>query len=105
MPPRERTQLLLWVAVPVLIVNFAAPYLQLVALPLVFFLKNRLHQSPDQVALFALVAATPTYFGWLFGFIRDRWSPFGGGDRAHLLVFGVLGFKLLLRLGMPVGKA
>jgi MFS family permease len=89
LPAAQRTPLLLWVAVPVLILNFAAPYLQLIALPLVFFLKNRLHQSPDQVAMFALLAAIPTYFGWLFGFIRDRWSPFGGGDRGHLLVFGL----------------
>jgi MFS family permease len=91
LPGPERTRLLLWVAVPVLIINFAAPYLQLIALPLVFFLKNRLHQSPNNVALFALVAASPTYLGWLFGFIRDRWSPFGGGDRGHLLVFGLGG--------------
>ena len=89
LPGRQRTVLLLWVAVPVLILNFAAPYLQLIALPLVFFLKNRLHQTPNQVALFALLAASPTYFGWLFGFIRDRWSPFGRGDRAHLFVFGL----------------
>lgn len=91
LPAGERTRLLLWVAVPVLVINFAAPYLQLIVLPLVFFLKNRLHQSPDQVALFAFVAASPTYLGWLFGFIRDRWSPFGCGDRAHLAVFGLGG--------------
>jgi MFS family permease len=91
LPAGERTRLLLWVAVPVLIINFAAPYLQLIVLPLVFFLKNRLHQTPEQVALFAFVAAGPTYFGWLFGFIRDRWSPFGRGDRAHLFVFGLCG--------------
>jgi MFS family permease len=91
LPAGERTRMLLWVAVPVLVINFAAPYLQLIALPLVFFLKNRLHQSADQVALFAFVAASPTYLGWLFGFIRDRWSPFGRGDRAHLFVFGLGG--------------
>ncbi|HLZ76024.1 MFS transporter [Phenylobacterium sp.] len=89
LPAAERTRLLLWVAVPVLVLNFAAPYLQLIALPLVFFLKNRLHQSPDQVALFALIAASPTYIGFLGGFIRDRWSPFGAGDRGHLVVFGL----------------
>jgi MFS family permease len=89
LPAGERTRLLLWIAVPVLVINFAAPYLQLIALPLVFFLKNRLHQSPDQVALFALIAASPTYVGFLGGFVRDRWSPFGGGDRAHLVVFGL----------------
>jgi MFS family permease len=89
LPAGERTRLLLWVAVPVLIINLAAPYLQLITLPLVFFLKNRLHQTPNQVALFALLAASPTYVGFLFGFIRDRWSPFGGGDRANLVVFGL----------------
>ena len=89
LPPAERTWLLVGIAVPVLIINFAAPYLQLIALPLVFFLKNRLHQSPDQVAMFAFLAAAPTYLGGLFGFVRDRWSPFGRGDRAHLIVFGL----------------
>ena len=91
LPGAERTRLLLWVAVPVLVINFAAPYLQLISLPLVFFLKNRLHQDPGQVALFAFVAASPTYLGGLFGFVRDRWSPFGRGDRAHLVVFGLSG--------------
>ncbi len=91
LPADQRVRMLLWVAVPVLVINFVAPYLQLIALPLVFFLKNRLHQTADQVALFAFVAATPTYLGGLFGFIRDRWSPFGRGDRAHLFVFGLGG--------------
>jgi MFS family permease len=91
LPGPERTRLLLWVAVPVVILNFAAPYLQLIALPVVFFLKNRLHQTPEQVALFAFVAASPTYLGGLFGFIRDRWSPFGRGDRGLLFIFGLGG--------------
>ncbi|MBS0331939.1 MAG: hypothetical protein JSS35_04175, partial [Proteobacteria bacterium] len=98
LPAAERTRLMLWVAVPVFVINLAAPYLQLIALPLVFFLKNRLHQDPGQVALFAFLAASPTYVGFLGGFIRDRWSPFGRGDRGHLLVFGlstVLAFAAL----------
>jgi len=89
LPAGQRTRLLLWIAVPVLVINFAAPYLQLILLPVNFFLKNRLHQTPSQVALFSLIAAAPTYVGWLGGFIRDRWSPFGGGDRAHFVVFGL----------------
>ncbi|WP_293376864.1 MFS transporter [Phenylobacterium sp.] len=89
LPAAQRTWLLLGIGFPVLIINFAAPYLQLIALPLVFFLKNRLHQSPDQVALFAFVAAAPTYLGGFFGFVRDRWNPFGRGDRGYLVVFGL----------------
>ncbi len=89
LPGPERTRLLLWIALPVLVLNFAAPYLQLIVLPLNFFLKNRLHQSPDQVAMFGFLAAFPTYLGFLGGFVRDRWSPFGAGDRGHLVVFGL----------------
>ena len=98
LPASDRTRLMLWLAIPVFVTNLAAPYLQLVALPLVFFLKNRLHQDPSQVAMVAFLAASPTYFGFLGGFIRDRWSPFGRGDRAHLIVFGlgtVLAFAAL----------
>jgi MFS family permease len=89
LPAGQRTALMAWVAVPVFMINLAAPYLQLIALPVVFFLKNRLHLGPSQVAMFAFLAAFPTYLGFLGGFIRDRWSPFGGGDRAHLIVFGL----------------
>ncbi|MBS0362020.1 MAG: MFS transporter [Proteobacteria bacterium] len=89
LPAGERSRLMFWVAVPVFVINLAAPYLQLIALPITFFLKNRLHLDPTQVALFAFLAASPTYVGFLGGFIRDRWSPFGGGDRAHLIVFGL----------------
>jgi MFS family permease len=90
LPARERLMLLTLAGAPLFLFNFAAPYLPLIAIPILFFLKNRLHLTASQVALTALVTSIPLYLGFVFGFIRDRWSPFGLGDRGHLMVFGGL---------------
>jgi len=85
----QRLRLLLYAGVPILIINFAAPYQGLIGLPITFFLKNRLHLNANQNAHFNLIVAIPLFVGFLFGFIRDRWSPFGKGDRGHLVIFGL----------------
>ena len=85
----KRLRLLLYAGIPILIINFAAPYQGLIGLPITFFLKNRLHLSAHQTAQFNLIVAIPLFLGFLFGFIRDRWSPFGKGDRGHLVMFGL----------------
>ncbi|MDB5417132.1 MAG: ral substrate transporter [Phenylobacterium sp.] len=90
LPLRERLSLLGYSALPLLLFNFAAPYLPLIAIPVLFFLKNRLHLTASQTALFALITSVPLFLGFVFGFIRDRWSPFGLGDRGHLMVFGLI---------------
>src|SRR3954463_12921232 len=90
LPAAKRLWLLGGSSVPLLGFNFAAPYLPLIAVPMLFFLKNRLHLTASQTAFFALVTSIPLYLGFVFGFIRDRWSPFGLGDRGHLMVFGTL---------------
>ena len=90
LPAGERMWLLSGSGVPVLLFQFAAPYLPLLAVPMLFFLKNRLHLTASQTALFALITSIPLFLGFVFGFIRDRWSPFGLGDRGHLMVFGLL---------------
>jgi MFS family permease len=86
----RRLRLLVYAGVPILIINFAAPYLGLIGLPITFFLKNKLHLDANQNAQFNLIIAVPLMLGFLFGFARDRWSPFGKGDRGHLVVFGLL---------------
>jgi MFS family permease len=58
----------------------------LVSLPLLFWLKDGLGLRPQSIAAFEAVALAPLYFGFVFGFIRDRWRPFGRGDRAYLLL-------------------
>lgn len=85
----RRLRLLFYAGVPILIINFAAPYQGLIGLPITFFLKNRLHLSANQTAQFNLIVAIPLFVCFVFGFIRDRWSPFGAGDRGHLVVFGL----------------
>ena len=90
LPAGPRLSLLGAASVPLLLFNFGAPYLGLIAVPILFFLKNRLHFSASQTALFALITSIPVYLGFVFGFIRDRWSPFGAGDRGHLVLFGLI---------------
>ena len=90
LPARERLTLLTLASLPLLLFWMAAPYQGLIGLPVVFFLKNRLHLDASATARFAFITAIPLFIGFVFGFIRDRWSPFGRGDRGHLLVFGLL---------------
>lgn len=91
LPPRQRVFLLGASGVPLLLFGMAAPYLGLIGLPVVFFLKNRLHKDATFTADFAFVTAIPLFVGFIFGFVRDRWSPFRLGDRGHLIVFGLAG--------------
>ena len=53
-----------------------------------FMLKDRLHATASEVSNFRIYTAIPVYFAFVFGFIRDRWSPLGLRDRGYLLVFG-----------------
>lgn len=86
----ERTRLLFYAGAPILVLNLAAPYLGLIGLPITFFLKNRLHLSAHGAAQFNLITSIPLFAGFIFGFIRDRWSPFNMADRGYLVVFGLL---------------
>jgi hypothetical protein len=85
----QRLRLLLYAGIPILLLNFAAPYQGLIGLPITFFLKNRLHLSAHGTAQFNLIISIPLFVGFIFGFVRDRWSPFRAGDRGHLVVFGL----------------
>lgn len=60
----------------------------LVSLPVLFWLKDGLGLGPQSVALFEAVILIPAYFGFAFGFMRDRWRPFGLGDRAYFWLVG-----------------
>jgi MFS family permease len=70
--------------------NFSGPDAGMIDLPVTFFLKNRMHLQANELAVFKLWIGIPLILGFVFGFIRDRWSPFGRGDRAHILFFGLL---------------
>lgn len=55
-------------------------------LPIGYFLKDKLKLSAQQSALFGTIAGIPGYIGFVFGFIRDRWKPWGRGDRGYMLL-------------------
>jgi hypothetical protein len=84
----ERLRLLLYAGLLLLLINLAAPSGGLIGLPVLFFLKNRLHLGAHAFAQFNLWLGVPLYLSFVFGFLRDRWSPFGAGDRGHLVLFG-----------------
>ncbi len=55
-----------------------------------FVCKDDLHLDATQTSLAKLIFTAPCYVAFLFGFLRDRWNPFGRGDRAIFLIFGFL---------------
>ena len=87
---RRRFQAFAFGGLLLVLMNFSSPAGGVIDIPVTFFLKNRMHLASHELAIFKLWIGLPLILGFVFGYIRDRWSPFGGGDRAHLLVFGVL---------------
>lgn len=90
LPANRRLQVMAYGGLILLLLQFAAPYEGLIGLPITFFLKNKLHLSANAVAQFNVITAIPLYLGFLFGMLRDRWSPFGTGDRGLLVMFGLI---------------
>ncbi|HEV2364576.1 MAG TPA: hypothetical protein VGS12_10325 [Caulobacteraceae bacterium] len=78
--------------------NLATPYGGLIGLPITFFLKNKLHLAAHQLAGFNLWVGLPLYLSFVFGLVRDRWSPLGRGDRGHLVGFGAAAAALYLAM-------
>jgi MFS family permease len=85
-----RLRILLYLAILIFLLNFGAPFLGLIDVPVSFFLKNKLHLSAHEVAMFRLVASVPLYVSFLFGFARDVFNPFGLRDRGYMMLFGFI---------------
>ncbi|HUR32346.1 MAG TPA: hypothetical protein VM032_01030, partial [Vicinamibacterales bacterium] len=60
----------------------------LLSLPVQFTLKEQFGFGPQRLAAVEVLFFIPVYFGFAFGFIRDRWRLFGWGDRGYLLLGG-----------------
>ena len=73
-----------------ILVGLGDPSMGITNIPVAFFLKNRLHLTANELAVFKLWTAIPLFLSFGFGFLRDRWNPFGRGDGGHLLLFGAL---------------
>lgn len=82
---RERREIALYFGFLMLTQGLADP-LGIVYLPVLYTLKDTLELRPTSVAAFEAITLLPVYFGFLFGFLRDRWQPFGWGDRGYLFL-------------------
>ena len=87
-PAQERAKVLTYMSGLILLMGLGVPYNGLIGLPITYFLKNRLHMDSHALAGFQVIAAIPLYVSFLFGFVRDRWSPFGRRDRGYMMLFG-----------------
>jgi MFS family permease len=90
LPHAVRQRIFLYLGALIVLLAFGSPAGGLIDIPISFFLKNRLHLEAHELANFRLVAAVPLYLSFVFGFIRDTWSPFGMQDRGFMLLFGAI---------------
>jgi MFS family permease len=103
LPPSARRSIFLYLGILIVLLAFGGPSGGLFDIPISFFLKNRLHLQAHEVANFRLVAATPLYLSFVFGFIRDMWNPFGIKDRGFMLLFGSVSALLYVLFAfMPI---
>src|ERR1700733_9626743 len=83
----------------------------LLDIPTSYMLKNGLHASPSQIAEFRLLTGIPFYAGFLFGLVRDLWSPFGKRDPGYFrlfvplmaLVLGAMALSKTTYMGLLIG--
>ncbi|MGO8737628.1 MFS transporter [Rhodoblastus sp.] len=94
--PAERHKIFLYLGALVCLLAFGDPNGGLMDVSISFMLKNKLHLAAQDMARFRLFVALPLYFAGLFGFLRDRFSPFGMKDRGFLVLFGFFGASLYL---------
>jgi len=71
----------------------------LALIPISYYLKDNLRLSPVELAWFGVIASIPGYFGFLPGFVRDRFRPRLMGDRLYLLVGATIAVASYLYLG------
>ena len=87
--PAMQWEVLAYFAILNIAVGLGSP-LGIAAIPINYFLKDRLHLSPVRLALFLAIASIPVCAGFLFGFIRDRWRSAKWGDRQYLFACAVV---------------
>jgi len=90
LPTQVRVRIFLYLGMLIILLAFGSPAGGLIEIPISFFLKNKLHLEAHELAYFRALAGIPLYLSFIFGFVRDIWSPFGTGDRGLMLVFGTV---------------
>jgi len=92
----SRRTILLYAAAMIAVLAVVSPAVGLFVVPISFLLKNKLHLSANGLATFTLWAGLPAYFAFVFGIVRDYWSPLKLGDRGYFILFGALAAALAL---------
>jgi len=80
-------QTLLYFGCLTLFIALATPAGYLIDIQTSYLLKNQLHTSATQIAMFRLVTGIPVYVAFVFGLARDQWNPLGMRDRGFFLIF------------------
>lgn len=80
-------QTLLYFGCLTLFIALASPAGYLVDIQTSYLLKNQLHATATQIAMFRLVTGIPVYLAFAFGLARDQWNPLGLRDRGFFLIF------------------
>lgn len=88
--PHSNSEIFAYFSALILLITLASPVGYLGDISTTYMLKDRLHASASEVANFRIYTAIPVYLAFVFGFIRDRWDPFGLRDRGYLILFGPL---------------
>jgi MFS family permease len=89
----ERRRMALYFAGLIVLIGFPE---NLLPTPISFFLKNKLHLAAHQIAVFSAIATIPAYGAVAFGFVRDKVSPLGLGDRGYFILAGAGGAVICL---------
>jgi hypothetical protein len=89
-PAAHIRQVFLYFGPLTLLVYLVTPTGYLLDIATAYMLKNQLHATATEVATFRLLTAVPVYFAFVFGLVRDLWSPLGLRDRGFFLIFAPL---------------
>jgi MFS family permease len=84
----DRIRILVYCGVIIFVLNTISPASGFQVVPLAFILKNKLHLTASQLAIFSLWASIPGFCSFAFGLARDFWNPFRLGDRGFFMLFG-----------------
>jgi MFS family permease len=114
--PSGRTIIGLFTYVIVMLVLFNIGAVGVTGVPMQFVLKDTLKFLPTQMSVLGFLTDIPLFVGFLFGFLRDRWHPFGLRDRGYflflpplmaaanlLLYFGAFTYKSILVVSLIGG--
>jgi hypothetical protein len=87
---REHRQIAVYFGLTFFVFYLCVPQGGFADIPIQYLLKDRFKLGPERIAFVRLLIAAPTYVAFLFGFMRDRWSPLDNRDRGIFWIAGLI---------------